>query len=196
MDIELQNQSDENVLVQCASEGDSKCITELIVRYTPIVALCAKRYSGMGPDLEDLMQEGMLALLNAIRTYNPQEKAMFKTYAARCINNRIISAITAHFRGKNIPLNFYIPLENADAIPSAERSGGDPQEMFILKEEQQQLRKQMNTLLSMFEMKSLELYLSGHTYEEIAKRLECTTKSVDNGLQRVRRKLQAADKGR
>lgn len=179
-------------LAAMAKAGNTRSISELVVRFTPVVTLYAKRYANIGPELEDLMQEGMIALLGAIRSYREDGGAQFSTYASRCIANKILSAITAYYRGKNSPLNFYASLDEAEQCSAPSHS--DPQEMFIHKEEEQRRREQMNSLLSVFEMEALRLYLSGYRYEEIAQCLGCTTKSVDNALQRVRRKLQAADR--
>ncbi len=179
------------VLADRAQQGNADAASSLIVRYTPLVTLRAKSFLGTGLELEDLAQEGMIGLLSAIYTYRFQEPAAFKTYACRCIDNKILSAVKAYHRDKNRPLNYHASLEEWDR-ESESQNAMDPQEIIIQQEHQSLRQKQISTLLSAFEQEVLELHLKGNSYQEISDCLHCTTKAVDNALQRVRRKLHAA----
>lgn len=188
--------SDEDLCTR-AKRGDRNAEEALVVRYTRTVRVCARPYFLAGGDSEDLIQEGMVGLLHAIREYDPDREASFRHYAQVCIQNRLISAIKAAARDKHTPLNNYVSFETPlfDGFTIHDTCGIDhrrlenPEDTLIGREE---VRERMNVLqnrLSGFEAHVLRLYLSGLSYSEIAAEVKRSPKSVDNAVQRIRRKL-------
>ena len=188
--------SDENLCSRVAL-GDRDAEETLVRRYTRMVRMCARPYFLAGGDSEDLIQEGMVGLLHAIREYDPGREASFRHYAQVCIQNRLISAIKAAARDKHTPLNNYVSIETPlfDCFTIHATCGTDhrrtenPEDALIGREE---VRERMNVLqdrLSGFEARVLRLYLSGLSYSEIAAEVKRSPKSVDNAVQRIRRKL-------
>ena len=190
------NPSDECLCVRSKS-GDRSAAEELVLRYNRVVRVCARPYFLAGGDSEDLIQEGMLGLWNAIREYDPRREVSFRTYAETCIRNRLRSAIKAAARDKHSPLNnsvsFETPLFDGFAVHAIcgreYRCLENPEDTLIGQEE---VRERMNVLkgqLSGFEAKILGLYLEGLSYSEIAAEVKRSPKSVDNAVQRIRRKV-------
>lgn len=188
--------TDEALCLHAAS-GDRIAEETLVMRYNRLVRICARPYFLAGGDSEDLIQEGMLGLLSAIRVFDPAKETSFRTYAEVCVKNRVFSAIKAASRDKHTPLNTYVPFEtpsfdgNADhyAYGTDKQRQEDPEAIMIGREE---LRERMNVLkgqLSGFEAEILGLYLNGLSYSEIATEVKKSPKSVDNAVQRIRRKL-------
>ncbi len=184
-------------LCACAARGDRRAEEELVIRYNRVVRMCARPYFLAGGDSEDLIQEGMVGLIKAIREYDPAREASFRRYAQVCIQNRLISAIKAAARDKHTPLNNYVSFETPffDGFTIHATCGTDyrrlenPEDTLIGREE---ARERMNVLqdqLSRFEAQVLRLYLSGLSYSEIAAEVKRSPKSVDNAVQRIRRKL-------
>lgn len=153
-----------------------------------------KNYRVAGLEKEDLMQECLIGLLKAVRTYD--SAVPFCPYALLCMKRQMLTAVKAGLAKKHSPLSDYVSLESSgDMLPgTSEISVDSPEALLILEEDVQQRRRQMEVLLSQFEQDTLKLYLSGFTYEEMSKRLSSTEKSVDNALQRIRRKLRSAVK--
>ena len=194
--IQLQQLMDEQ-LCHAVALGDRTAEEVLVLRYNRTVRMCARPYFLAGGDSEDLIQEGMVGLLAAIREYDPSKAASFRTYAEVCIKNRLISAIKAAARDKHTPLNnsvsFETPLFSGNGDRFAYHAPGrqveDPEEIFLSRES---FRERMETLmgqLSGFEASVLRLYLNGLSYSEIAAEVNKSPKSVDNAVQRIRRKL-------
>lgn len=182
-------------LVEIAKTNDAAMLL-LITRMMPLVHEKASRYRDSKVERDDLIQEGLIGLMAAVRTFSLDQEnaATFKTYAGVCINNRILSYIKAYFRQKNVPLNQYISLsaeENTLAISNdITRSVlNDPEEILMIQEELANVWNLGKTSLSSFEYNVFQLYLGGFSYEEIAKKVDTSAKSVDNALQRIRRKL-------
>ena len=159
----------------------------LIRRYTRLVKTCARPYFLAGADAEDLMQEGMIALLSAIRTYRGDRGAAFRTYASRCISNGLAKVAASQLRARNIPLALTAPLDEAGNVSAP--SQDEPEEIVI---RQEQSRDRMKAELSEYELACLQLLLDGCSYAEIAGRLGRTVKSVDRALGRARQKLRRA----
>ena len=188
--------SDE-VLCGLSASGDRVAEEQLVMRYNRLVRVCARPYFLVGGDSEDLIQEGMVGLLKAIREYVPERAASFRRYAEVCIKNRILSAVKAASSGKHSPLNHYIsfetPLFDGNApqysYGAEYQSLGNPEDAFIRKERFQERMDVLKGQLSGFEAKILRLYLSGLSYVEIADEVNRSPKSVDNAVQRIRRKL-------
>lgn len=180
------NPTDEE-LAKNAAAGDDAAMAALITRIMPLAKAKASRYSSSAATQEDLLQEGMLGFLDAVRTYNEQAGASFRTYAGICIQNRIRSAVRKQTGNKHAPLNSSVLLQEDD--PAASTNATDPQEIFLAKEDSSQLQTVLRTSLSDLERRVLDHFLAGEAYEEIALALGINTKTVNNALQRVRSKL-------
>lgn len=180
--------SDER-LCALVAQGDARGEEELVSRYTRLVRICARPLFLAGGDSEDLIQEGMVGLLHAVRSYDPARQAQFRTYAEVCIRSRLLSAVRAAGRDKHSPLNHYVSLEAPlfDTVMSAQ--GDNPEDLLIDREIRNQRLSALMDQLSGFEAKILRLYLSGLSYGAIALQIGRTEKSVDNAIQRIRRKL-------
>lgn len=188
----------DDALAQLAQDGHSFAAECLCERYKDLVRTIARPYYLAGGDRDDLLQEGMIGLYSAILHYQPGHKASFQSFAGMCVTRKIISAVKLACRDKHMPLNRYIslsgpldpetdaPRELADVLPAA---GQDPEEAFLHKESESDLLKWLNTCLSPFEKQVAHLFLSGMSYQQIADHLGCSRKSVDNALQRMKRKL-------
>ena len=162
-------------------------------RYARVVRMCARPYFLIGGDSEDLIQEGMIGLLSAIREYDAEKGATFKTYAETCINNRIRSAVRSAKRMKNMPLNDGVSLE--DVLSDESQSLGanyyerSPEEQVLARETEKEFISAYSRCLSKLEAEILRLYLDGLSYEEMASVSGRDVKAVDNAVQRIRRKL-------
>ena len=187
----------DETLCELAKLGDRAAEEALVLRHTRLVRVCARPYFLTGGDSEDLIQEGMVGLLAAIREFDPAKGAGFHRYAEICIKNRLISAIKAATRDKHTPLNNYISFEtpffdgNEEAYAyGAPRHGLDnPEDVVIGREEFRERMAALKGQLSGFEAEILGLYLNGLSYSEIAHEVKRSPKSVDNAVQRIRRKL-------
>ncbi len=192
----LKNLSDEE-LQRLAVSGDRDAEERLVEKYSRLVRACARPFFLAGGDSEDLIQEGMLGLIYALRDYNPCGGASFKTYADLCIRRRIYSAIKSAAGSKHAPLNDYVPLEapSFDGEPLRTESilhaafRREPEDLLIDKERSDEILSDFAVHLSGLEAEIMGLYLKGLSYREIAKKINKPLKSVDNAVQRVRRKL-------
>ena len=187
---------DDSDLLRLAGGGDREAEERLATRYTRLVRICARPLFLAGGDSEDLIQEGMLGLLSAIRQYDPSMSTAFKTYAEVCIRRRLYSAVKSASRLKHLPLNDglsldYILSEESQtqlaANPEAFRR--TPEEQVLARESEFELNKAFAQKLSRLEKDVLALYLDGLSYDEIAAKTGRDVKSVDNAVQRIRRKL-------
>lgn len=174
-------------------------IEHLIEKYKPVVRAKSRSYFLVGADREDIVQEGMIGLFKAIRDYREDKSIPFRTFAEMCITRQIITAIKTATRQKHIPLNSYISLnkrlfdEDSDKMlieMLQEVSVTDPEELFISKEDYSVIENKMLELLSPFEKQVLTMYLSGIAYQEIARQLNKPVKSIDNALQRLKKKIE------
>ena len=186
---------DDTMLQRLAFNGDRDAEDSLAARYLRLVRICARPLFLAGGDSEDLIQEGTFGLLSAIRNYDPADGASFKTYAEHCIRMRLLSAIKSASRLKHVPLNDGISLEELSEDPGADISTFpeliryNPEELILAEESREELNAAFSRCLSRFEIKVLDLYLEGLSYREIADRLCRDAKSIDNAVQRIRRKL-------
>ncbi len=182
-------------LVRLAQSGDNDAMEQLCAEYKDTVRMLARPYFLIGADRDDLIQEGMIGLYKAIRDYREDHNSSFASFAELCITRQILSAINASRRQKHQPLNSYISLyrtpESGDRelLELIEQPGGDPEERFISRETAAALRRVINTRLTPLERRVTELFLQGMTYRQIAEAVPCPTKSVDNALSRVKKKL-------
>jgi RNA polymerase sporulation-specific sigma factor len=189
---------DEEVIEE-AKNGDTKALEYLINKYKSFVRAKARTYFLIGADREDIIQEGMIGLYKAIRDFREDKLSSFRAFAELCITRQIITAIKTATRQKHIPLNSYISLnkpifdEESDRTLMdiiSEESISDPEEMIINREEFNGIEVKMGEILSELEWEVLSLYLQGKSYQEIAEDLDRHVKSIDNALQRVKRKLE------
>ena len=186
-------------LVDHAKGGDDRAAEFLITKYRNFVRVKAKAYFLIGADREDIIQEGMIGLYKAIRDFRRDKLSSFRAFAELCITRQIITAIKTATRQKHIPLNSYISLNKPiydedsdrtllDVISSIKVS--DPEELVINQEASATMRERIRKNLSELECKVLTAYLEGKSYQEMANELNRHVKSIDNALQRVKRKLE------
>lgn len=178
----------DEILQKMAAAGDREAEEALILRYSRTVRACARPLFLAGGDSEDLIQEGFLGLLDAVREFQSGRDASFATFAQVCIRNRMRSAVRSATRAKHQPLNSSLSWERDDVEPAVGAPLG-PEEMIIAREEDHEGLERLRQGLSPLERKVLEHYLDGLSYEEIARLTHKSAKSVDNAVQRVRRKL-------
>ncbi|MBR4056799.1 MAG: sigma-70 family RNA polymerase sigma factor [Oscillospiraceae bacterium] len=192
---EKYNKQEEQALFALVAAGNREAEEALAMRYSRLVRACARPYFLAGGDSEDLTQEGMFGLLSAIREYDPGEQVSFQAYAETCIRNRLRSAIRAASRLKHQPLNQGVSLENVmlEDEGSANKSKiafrRVPEEMVLARESADEFNENIAQRLSEYEHEVLELFLRGLSYQEMAERTGRSVKSVDNAVQRIRRKL-------
>src|SRR6266498_4536959 len=194
-------------LVVRARNGDDGAMDQLIRRYTGFVRLKASSYFLAGGDGEDLVQEGLIGLYKAVRDFRADKETSFRSFAELCVTRQIITAIKTATRFKHAPLNTYVSFSHTpagqdsdsdctlgDALPGP--SVDEPSVCVISTEELQSLVFRLGSGLSQLEHDALRLYLEGSSYEEMAEDLGCDTKTIDNALQRVKRKILTHQKSR
>src|SRR5437667_9325367 len=194
-------------LVVKARTGDDGALDQLIRRYTGFVRLKASSYFLAGGDAEDLIQEGLIGLYKAIRDFRHDKETSFRSFAELCVTRQIITAIKTATRFKHQALNNYVSFSNTpagqdsdsdctlgDALPGSHVD--EPSVQVISSEELKSLVFCLGTGLSGLEAEALRMYLEGSSYEDMADELGCDTKTIDNALQRVKRKILSHQKGR
>lgn len=183
-------------LVERIRRQDPAAMDYLLDKYRNMVKRETREIYIIGADSEDLMQEGMIGLFKAIRDYNEDKNCSFHTFARLCVKRQICTAVTTSNRKKHYPLNHYISFYSQDeetnssvmdVLAAAENS--NPESNLLMQEQMGGLVNKMDTVLSKYERRVLELYLDGLSYGKIAEELDKTKKSVDNAIQRIRRKL-------
>ncbi len=185
-DIELQ---------KLAAGGDPRAEEALTERYLPLVNSCAGSMTLFGGEGKDLSQEGVFGLISAIRSFDPNVGASFRTYAEHCIRMRLLSAVKSASRLKHFPLNDSMSLEQlseeSDPRLTAvlEQFHRNPEDLVLARESKEELYKALSDCLSRYEKRVFTLYLEGRSYQEIGSLLGKDVKSVDNAVQRIRRKL-------
>ena len=203
----VQRELEDLQLVVKARNGDGQALDQLIRRYTGFVRLKASSYFLAGGDSEDLIQEGLIGLYKAVRDFRHDKETSFRSFAELCVTRQIITAIKTATRFKHSPLNTYVSFSHTpagqdpdgectlgDALPGS--SVNDPSVCVISTEELQSLVFALGSGLSKLEADALKLYLEGSSYEEMAELLGCDTKTIDNALQRVKRKILTHQQGR
>ncbi|WP_051348523.1 RNA polymerase sporulation sigma factor SigH [Peribacillus kribbensis] len=190
---------DDELLVELVHNGESEALEYLIVKYRNFVRAKARTYFLIGGDKEDLVQEGLIGLFKAIRDFKEDKQSSFKAFAELCITRQIITAIKTATRQKHIPLNSYVSLDKPIYEEDSDRTlldvlagakAFDPEELIISREEYDDIELKMDELLSDLERRVLSLYLDGQSYQEISEGLNRHVKSIDNALQRVKKKLE------
>ena len=186
-------------IVGCAQDSDGTALEFLLNKYKNFVRSKARSYFLIGADHEDIVQEGMIGLYKAIRDFRPDRLASFRAFAELCITRQIITAIKTATRQKHIPLNSYVSLnkplydEESDRTlldVCAEGHSANPEELLISQEDLRGIHQKIDEVLSGLEQEVLRAYLDGKSYQEIADNLGRHVKSIDNALQRVKRKLE------
>lgn len=197
--IEEYSKLEDEEIVLLGRRGDKNATEFLINKYKSLVKAKARAYFLIGADREDVVQEGMIGLYKATRDYQHDKSMAFKTFAELCIKRQMITAVKNATRQKHIPLNTYISLnrkvydEDSDKTYLDMISNEiilDPEQLLIKKEEVSGIENKMGEILSSFEWEVLSLYLNGKSYTEIAKTLNKPVKSIDNALQRVKKKVE------
>lgn len=190
---------EDELLVEKVRSGDSAALEFLINKYKNFVRAKARSYFLIGGDHEDIVQEGMIGLYKAIRDFNEDKLSSFRAFAELCITRQIITAIKTATRQKHMPLNSYVSLDKPLYDEESERTlldvlcgskVSDPEELIINQEEFDDIELKIGEMLSDLEQKVLRLYLDGRSYQEISGELNRHVKSIDNALQRVKRKLE------
>ena len=183
-----------------AKQGDRFAYDQIVKRYHGFVRLKASSYFLAGGDADDLLQEGLVGLYKAVRDFRNDRESSFRNFAELCITRQIITAVKTATRNKHSPLNHYVSFSTPagaddDAPTFDELIAGpavqDPASQAVSSEELRSLVTCLSTALSDLESRVLSLYLDGYSYEQIGERLDCDTKTVDNALQRVKRKVGA-----
>lgn len=196
--MKLEHLTDEEI-ADMAKYGNIEALEYLINKYKNFVRAKARTYFLIGADREDIIQEGMIGLYKAIRDYRCDRQASFRAFAEICVTRQIITAIKTATRQKHIPLNSYISLNKPVFDEESERTLGEvvttdkasnPEDLFINQENLLDIESTMHRILSPLEQEVVALYLEGKSYVEIAQQLNRHVKSVDNALQRVKRKLE------
>jgi RNA polymerase sporulation-specific sigma factor len=197
---EFSQLTDEQI-IERAHAGCDAAVEFLIIKYRNFVRAKARSYFLVGADREDIVQEGMIGLYKAIRDYRADRPASFRAFAELCITRQMISAVKSATRQKHIPLNSYVSLNKPvfdedsdrtlmDMLTSNSESVSDPEELMISKESFNDISDKMSQMLSTLEWRVLIDYINGKSYQEIARDLHRHVKSIDNALQRVKRKLE------
>lgn len=191
----LSEQLSDESLCELAASGNRDAEEELVTRYNRLVRTCARPFFLIGGDSEDLTQEGMVGLIKAVREYDALKEASFRTFAEICIRNRLYSVLRAAARDKHSPLNQSVPLDTPFFDSNSYTSGTsnlaqrNPEDFLIDREHTKSLLSGVRKQLSEFEAKILGYYLDGLSCREIAETVGRSPKSVDNAVQRIRRKV-------
>jgi RNA polymerase sporulation-specific sigma factor len=197
-----QVEPEDNYLIALAKQGRPDAYDRIVKRYFGFVRLKASSYFLIGGDSDDLIQEGLVGLYKAVRDFRTDRESSFRNFAELCITRQIITAVKTSTRNKHTPLNEYVSFSQSPAASAGDGdptldellpgpTAHDPVNQVISTEELQSLVGCLSSVLSELESSVLSLYLDGYSYETVAERLECDTKTVDNALQRVKRKVGA-----
>ncbi|KAB8127753.1 RNA polymerase sporulation sigma factor SigH [Gracilibacillus oryzae] len=189
----------DNELLRLIQDGNTNALDYVINKYKPFVRAKAKSYFLVGADDEDIIQEGMIGLYKAIRDFRQEKQSSFKAFAELCITRQIITAVKTATRQKHMPLNSYVSLDKPLYEEGSERTlldvleatiAIDPQDLIVNQEKYGDMEYKLAEILSRLERQVLLLYLEGKTYQEISVELNRHAKSIDNALQRVKKKLE------
>ena len=193
------NQLSDEKIVSLIKEGDEKALSYLLEKYKNLVNTKVGKYFIIGAEKEDIVQEGMIGLFKAIQNFNQEKQNTFKSFANICIERQLITAIKSSNRQKHMPLNSYLSLNTAaydnneeDSVELIDTFNSktieDPLETVMKKEYYKEIENAVNKSLSKFEKQVLDRFIKGESYTIIAQKLEAPVKSVDNAIQRIRKK--------
>ncbi|MBR2590806.1 MAG: sigma-70 family RNA polymerase sigma factor [Clostridia bacterium] len=180
----IYNTASEEELVAFAKSGDSVAANELVLRLYTLVYFTSEKYTGLGIERADLIQEGMIGVLGAMRTFHPESGTKFKTYAARCVDHHFYSLARKVYRKKHIPRDKIVSISHYIS-----NEAQNPEQLVIEKERQEEITAALKAKLSNFEFEILYKYLSGYSAAEIAELLGIDVKQVSNALYRIRQKF-------
>lgn len=183
-------------LIEMIKSGDEEALNYLILKYKELINMKVSKYFIIGAERDDIVQEGMIGLYKAIKSYDSEKQNSFKTFANLCVERQLITAIKSSNRQKHIPLNSYLSLNNNSNNDDDEKSllellmtsGEDPLEEITKKEYYNSVANAIDKSLSKFEKQVLNRFIKGESYVQIANKLEAPVKSVDNAIQRIRKK--------
>ena len=195
--LSLKEQRTEEELVQLAQQGDVDAEEFLIRKYKNVIKTKARLYFMVGADRDDVVQEGMIGIFKAIRSYDPERQTTFRTFAELCVNRQILTAIKRASRMKHSPLNTSVSLNKplAEGEPDtlgetlSTDSASDPEAILLIKEMVDYINSNGSELFSELELKVWYAYLQGKSYVQIAEDMGKTPKTIDNAIQRTKRKL-------
>ncbi|MHC5252683.1 RNA polymerase factor sigma-70 [Listeria kieliensis] len=187
-------------LLELARDGDADALEYFFSKYQPVVYWKATQYFLQGAERDDLIQEAMIGLFKAIRDFDPEKEASFKSFAEMCINRQLLSAVKRSLRKKNMPLNQSVSLDtpltsDEDVVDwtlidvISEKQAETPEDFLIKNEDLAHAVKKLEQVTSPFEKKVLQQYLEGRSYQEMAENFDVKEKSIDNALQRIKRKM-------
>ena len=193
-----QNLEDEQIIEQI-KQGDEEALSYILEKYKNLVNIKVSKYFMVGAEKEDVVQEGMIGLFKAIKSYNSEKQNSFKSFANICIERQLITTIKSSNRQKHIPLNSYLSLNTAaydnnedDSVELIDTFNSntieDPLETIMKQEYYNEVETAVNKNLSKFEKQVLDRYLKGESYVKIAEKLDSPVKSIDNAIQRIRKK--------
>lgn len=193
--INYEAMTDEEVVV-LAQKGDKRAETYIVNKYKPFVETRSVPYFIAGAERDDLVQEGLIGLCKAVKSYNGTRRANFKTFAEVCVVRQMITAVKTSTRKKNSPLNYYVSIhatdDESDVISAklVDTKHKNPESIIIEKEAAQGIESRINSVLSDFETEVLRYYLTGISYKEIAVLIGKTPKAVDNAMCRIKKKVE------
>nr|WP_084687352.1 RNA polymerase sporulation sigma factor SigH [Marinococcus halotolerans] len=191
--------TEDEILIEFARAGDNQALERLIEKYRHLVRAKSRSYFLIGGDYEDIIQEGMIGLYKAVRDFRGDKLSSFRAFAELCITRQIITAIKTATRQKHSPLNSYISLDKPVYEEDSERPLLDilvethaksPEDLLIIREKQADMETKIGSVLSELEQQVLQLYIDGRSYQEMSGLLGRRNKSIDNALQRIKRKLE------
>lgn len=191
--------TEDEILIEFARAGDNQALERLIEKYRHLVRAKSRSYFLIGGDYEDIIQEGMIGLYKAVRDFRGDKLSSFRAFAELCITRQIITAIKTATRQKHSPLNSYISLDKPVYEEDSERPLLDilvethaksPEDLLIIREKQEDMETKIGNVLSELEQQVLQLYIDGRSYQEMSGLLGRRNKSIDNALQRIKRKLE------
>lgn len=198
-DVGLEQLTDEELINQIKKNNNDKALEFLMDKYKAFVFARAKSYYMVGGEKQDIVQEGLIGLFKAIKNFNNDKQTSFKAFADLCIRRQIVSAIKTSTRQKHIPLNNCISLNSAFEDENGEKSladileneiAPDPSDTIVNKETFLNIKSKITSILSEFEQEVLDYHLCGYTYTQIASSLKVEPKSVDNAIQRIKKKME------
>lgn len=190
---------EDSQIIMLINQGDEYALNYLLKKYQELVNMKINKYFMIGAEKEDIAQEGMIGLYKAIQSYNPEKQNSFKSFANICIERQLITAIKTSNRQKHMPLNSYLSLNTSaydnndeDSVELIDtfnsKQSEDPLEMMMQKEHFEEVENAVNKSLSQFEKQVLDKFMKGKSYVRIAEELDSPVKSVDNAIQRIRKK--------